>query len=89
MLAQLFGYSGIREFNKTVSSRTNELGGMRIQRFIGDQIVVREGTPPEDYRKAGYKFIFKDDNNTRFDVLQDSNSSISDDAEGDSKPYAK
>eukprot|EP00986_Skeletonema_menzelii_P014474 scaffold9642_cov97-Skeletonema_menzelii.AAC.6 len=47
---------------------THELHGMSSMRFLGDDIVPYTTRGPNCCRKAGYIFIFNDENPTRFDT---------------------
>ena len=68
VLAGLFEFETMREMYKNLKHERSELRGMKMERFIGDDIVVQKGMKQEKYNRAGYRFTFRDDVDLCFDV---------------------
>jgi hypothetical protein len=68
LLAQFLGFKNLKDLLGQISNK-GELHGMRRVRLDGEkEVTSNQGIEQHVYKSYGYRFYFKDGNDTRFDV---------------------
>eukprot|EP00985_Skeletonema_marinoi_P000938 scaffold375_cov189-Skeletonema_marinoi.AAC.12 len=70
-VAHYLRYKTFRDLQKNITNDVNEMGGMKCERFIGEEVLKYNGPFHPDqprYKSAAYRFKFKQGNETRFET---------------------